>query len=463
MTARGVAGLVVAVSIAGCVRGPNYQRPVVETPAAFRGGESEPAVSLAETSWPDLFDDPLLTRLGSRALEANHDLRIAAERVLQARERYGIAGSELFPTIDLDAGFAAARNSRVGAFGFAPGNTDASYTQAGFRLGWEVDVWGRLRSLEESALAAYIPTEEAGRGVRTTLLADIASAYLTLRALDRELEIAVETRDAAEGSLRLTELRKELGVGTTLDVRQAEQFYRSAMARIAASEREIALAENALNVLVGDMPGAVERGQSISELTGPLEVPAGLPSALLARRPDIREAEQSLIAANADIGVARAQLFPLISLTGFMGAQTTALTDLLTGQARQASMNPLASLPIFNRGRLRSQVRLSEANEREAVARYEQTILEAFREVADALAQHSRTREELREQGLLVQALRESRRLALLRYESGVDNFLQVLDADRSLFASEMVEVRLRRNVLLSVVELYRALGGGWE
>lgn len=456
-------GLLVAV-VAGCSQRPNYQRPVVEIPAMFRGAESDAGPSLADMRWPDLFDDPVLTRLGSRALEANHDVHIAAERVLQAREQYDIAGMDLLPTLGLDAGFVANRNSRVGAFGFADGgDTDASYTQAGFRLGWEADVWGRLRSLEESALAAYLATEEAERGVRTTLVADVIGAYVTLRSFDAEMEIAVLTRDAARDSLRLTELRNELGVGTALDVEQAEQLHRSATARIAASQRRIAQAENGLNLLVGALPGPVERGKTLSELVAPAEVPAGLPSTLIGRRPDIREAEQLLVAANADIGAVRANLFPLISLTGFMGAQTTALTDLLSGSAWQASINPLASLPIFNRGQLQSDVRLSEAREREMVARYEQAVQLGFREVADALAAYRSTNLELEEQGLMIDALGESRRLALLRYEGGVDSFLQVLDADRSLFAAELVEAGLRRDVLLSVVELYRALGGGWE
>jgi multidrug efflux system outer membrane protein len=454
-----------AFSGVSCVRGPEYQAPVIDAPATFRGTAPDPdPVSLADTQWPDLLDDPALTRLGARALGANHDLKAAAERVLQARERLGIAGADRVPEVGLSTGFQVNRNSRVGAFGFTPGaDTDASYTEAGFRVGWELDVWGRLRSIEDSAEAAYLATEEAGRGVRVALLADVASGYVRLRALDQELDIAERTRSAAEESLRLTQIRKDLGLAAALDVRQAEQLLRTATTGVAAAEREIAEVENLLNFLAGGSPGPIERGKSLSELVLPERVPAGLPSTLLVRRPDIREAERRLAAAHADIGAVRAQLFPLISLTGFLGAQTTALTELFTGPARQWTFNPLANVPIFNRGRLRSEVRLNEAVEREAVATYEQTVQRGFREVADAIAVFGKTTEQMNEQRLLVEALRDSRRLAAVRYEGGVDSFLQVLDAERGLFAAELVEARLRRDVLLSVVDLYRALGGGWE
>jgi NodT family efflux transporter outer membrane factor (OMF) lipoprotein len=459
-------GIAVFLLLSGCVLGPNYKRPLLDTPAAFRGDQQTPGEkSLADSKWPELFQDPALTDLVTTALTQNYDMRIAAERVLQARAQFGVTRSDLLPTVDIAGGFSANRNSQVGSIRFLPPgvSTDVSYTQLGFGLGWELDLWGRLRRLKESALAQYLATEEAQHAVTTTVIADTTSAYLTLREFDMELEIAVKTRDVAEDSLRLTRLRQQQGVATALDVYQAEQFFRSATAQIAASERAIAQTENALSILVGRSPSGVARGRKLDELAAPAQVPVGLPSTLLAKRPDIRAAEQTLIAANAQIGAARAMYFPQISLTGFMGGQSRALTDLFTGPARQWNFNPVANLPIFNAGRVRSNVRLTEAVQREATIRYEQSIQTAFREVSDALVGFQKTTEQLEQQDLLVEALRESNRLSLLRYQGGLDSYLQVLDAERNLFVGELVQSRLRRDVLLSIVQLYRSLGGGWQ
>jgi multidrug efflux system outer membrane protein len=455
-----------AIFLTGCVMGPNYQRPKLETPSAFRGADAPTTeISLADTRWSDLFNDPVLTDLISTALQRNYDMRIAAERVLEARAQFGITDSDLFPTLDASGTLAANRNSQIGSVLFLPKgvSTDVSYTQAGFRLGWELDVWGRLRRLKESARAEYLASEEARRGVTTTLVADVTAAYLALRKFDMDLEIARKTRDIAQDNLRLTTLRQQSGAATALDVRQAEQFLRSATAQIAASERLIAQEENALSILLARTPGGIRRGKRLDELVTPAEVPAGLPSMLLARRPDIREAEQRLIAANAQIGAARALYFPQISLTGFMGGQTRALTELFTGPARQWSFSPLASLPIFNAGRVRSNVKLTEAVQREALAQYEKTIQTAFREVSDSLIGYTKTTEQLEQEQLLVNALRESNRLSVVRYQGGLDSYLQVLDAERNLFQGQLVEAELRRDVLQSIVQLYRALGGGWQ
>jgi multidrug efflux system outer membrane protein len=326
-----------------------------------------------------------------------------------------------------------------------------------------LDVWGRVRRLKESELAQYLATEEAQHGVTATVIADTTAAYLTLRELDLELEIAEKTRTVAEDSLRLTRLRQQQGVATGLDVYQAEQFLRSATAQIAASERAIAQSENALSLLSGELPGAVVRGKKLEELVAPAQIPVGLPSSLLEQRPDIRGAEQALIAANAQIGVARAAYFPQISLTGFLGGQSRALTDLFIGPARQWALSPVASLPVFNAGRLRNGVQLTEAVQREAAVRYERSIQTAFREVSDSLIGFQKNAEQQEQQRLLVNALRESNRLSTLRYEGGLDSYLQVLDAERNLFQGELVEARLRRDVLLSFVQVYRSLGGGWR
>jgi multidrug efflux system outer membrane protein len=455
----------ITLFISGCVAGPNYQRPPIEPPATFRGADVEAGeASIADTRWSELFRDPVLSNLISTALRQNYDLQIATERVWEARAALGITDSDLYPSLDINGTFAANRNSQVGSIRFLPQgvNNDVSYTQAGFRIGWELDFWGRLRRLSEAARAEYLSTKEARHGVRTTVVADVTASYLTLRELDRELEVASKTAEIAQDSLRLTTLRQRSGAATGLDVRQAEQFLRSATAQIAASERLIAQQENALSLLLARDPGGVPRGKELDDLLPPVEVQAGLPSSLLERRPDIREAEQRLVSANAQIGAARALYFPQISLTTFIGGQSRALTDLFAGPAKQWNFNPLVNLPVFNTGRVRSNVRLTEAAQREALAKYQKTIQSAFREVSDALIAYHKDTEQLEQQQLLVKALQESSRLSLIRYQGGLDSYLQVLDAERNLFQGQLAAARLRRDMLLSVVELYRALGGGW-
>jgi NodT family efflux transporter outer membrane factor (OMF) lipoprotein len=449
-----------------CTLGRDYKRPAIETPTTYRHAASQTsAASLADVQWFDLFRDDTLTQLVRTALQQNFEIRIAAQRVLQARAAYGITRSDQFPSIDVSAGVTAARSSQTGASrGIPEGvDTDVSYAQAGFSLGWEVDVWGRLRRLSEAARAQYLASEEARHGVITTLIADVSDTYLSLRALDLELAIANRTRDVANNSLKLTEARRATGVANGLDVRQAEQLLFTTTGQIASIEREIAQAENALSLLLGQAPGDVPRGRPLEALEAPPSVPAGLPSALLERRPDIRRAEQDLIAANAQIGAAKAEYFPRISLTGFLGGQSRALTDLLSGPARLATASVGAAAPVFNAGRTRSNVRLAEAIHGEAIVNYQRAIYTAFRDVSDSLAAYTKTTEQRAEQERLVGALTESARLATQRYEGGLDSYLPVLDAQRNLFQGELELARLRQQVLASVVQLYRALGGGWS
>jgi multidrug efflux system outer membrane protein len=451
---------------ASCTLGPDYTRPVVQTPPVYRGATaSAGAESLADLQWFDLFHDPTLTELVKNALEQNFDLRIAAERVLQARAVARIVDADRFPTVDASAAVVGTRVSRVGANTAIPrdADRDVSFTEAGFSLGWELDVWGRLRRLSESARAQYVATEEARRGIVTTLVGDVMETYLALRALDLELEIARRTRDTATDSLRLTETRRDRGIATALDVRQAEQLLFTASGEIAAIEREVAQTENALSLLLGRLPGDVARGRALEAFEAPPSVPAGLPSALLDRRPDIRQAEQELIAANAQIGAAKAEYFPRISLTGFLGLQSRALTDLLTGSASLWTASAGAAAPIFNAGRTGANVRFVEAVQRELVANYQRTIYTAFREVSDALEAHRKTSDQRAQQERLVEALRASTQLSTQRYEGGVDNYLQVLDAQRNLFQGELALARLRQQELAAIVQLYRALGGGWQ
>jgi multidrug efflux system outer membrane protein len=456
--------LVASVLAASCTLGPDYTRPIVQTPSGYRGTSQATPESLADLKWFELFRDDTLTALVAAALKQNFELRIASERVLQARAIYRITHADRFPAVGVSAEATAARASQRGAAPAAPSvDRDVSYIQAGFSVGWELDIWGRLRRLDESARARYLATEEARHGVTTTLVADVTETYLVLRALDLELEIARRTRDAATESLRLTEARRARGAASGLDVRQAEQLLFTATGQIASLEREIAQAENALSLLLGQLPGDVPRGRPLEAFQAPPSVPAGLPSALLERRPDIRQAEQELIAANAQIGVARAEYFPRISLTGFFGAQSRALMDLLTGPAGLATATLGAAAPIFNAGRTRANVRLSEAIQREAVINYQRAIYAAFRDVSDSLAACSKTTEQRGQQERLVEALRESTRLATERYQAGLDSYLPVLDAQRNLFQGELELAGLRQRELASIVQLYRALGGGWS
>jgi NodT family efflux transporter outer membrane factor (OMF) lipoprotein len=447
-----------------CTVGPDYKRPPVELPATHRGATQASAASLADVKWFELFNDDRLTQVVETALKQNFEVRIAAERVLQARAAYGITRADQLPAVDVSGSVTALRNSQVGATqGIPPGvDTSVSYTQFGFSLGWELDVWGRLRRLSEAARAQYLATEEARQAVITTLVADVTDTYLALRALDLELEIATRTRDVAANNLQLIQERRNVGIASGLDVQQAEQLLYTATGQIASLEREIAQAENALSLLLGQAPADMPRGRPLEAFQAPPSVPVGLPSALLERRPDIRQAEQQLIAANAEIGAAKAEYFPRISLTGFFGGQSRALAELLTGPGRIASASLGATAPIFNAGKTRANVRLAEAVKGEAVVNYQRAIYTALRDVADSLAAYVKTSEQRAQQERLVGALRGSARLSTERYQGGLDSYLPVLDAQRNLFEGELQLARLRQQQLSSIVQLYRALGGGW-
>lgn len=465
-TVHSLKAVPLALVLAGCALGPKYQRPPVTVPGEYRGAPAGGAAgSLGQTKWQDLFQDEALKQLIASALADNFDLGIASERVEQARARFRIAGAAQYPLLEAAGQFAATRPSRVGSNPMATPNSnlDVSYTQAGGALSWELDLFGRLRKLKESARAQYLATEEARRGVIVSLVAEVAGDYFTLRERDLEREIATGTRNVAEHSLKLVSLRHERGVATALDVSQAEQLLYTASAQIASTERDIGQAENALNLLTGKLPGDIARGKPVDDFGLPPELPPGLPSTLLERRPDIRQAEQTLIAANAQIGVAKAYYFPQISLTGFLGGQSRALSDLFTGPARFWTITPTAILPIFTAGQVRVGVRLSEAQKREMVIAYQQSVYRAFREVSDALIGYERTREQRREQERLVHASSETARLSHLRYEGGLDSYLQVLDAERSLFQARLGLAQLRLRELLEFVQVYKALGGGWQ
>jgi len=467
MKAR-VSYLLLPLVATGCAVGPNYKRPAVQAPGQYRGAPaSGTAASLADAKWFDLFQDETLKQLVTAALEHNFDLGIASERVLEARARFRISQAAQFPLLGVQGQFTASRPSSVGSnTGVEPGRLlDVSYTQAGVALAWELDFWGRVRRLKESARAQYLATEEGRRGVVVSLIGDVAGGYFTLREGDLELDIAGRTRDIAEQNLKLVQLRHDRGAATGLDVHQAEQFLYTATAQIASTQRDIDQTENALSLLLGRIPGDIARGKTLDQFTFPAEVPPGLPSSLLERRPDIRQAEETLIAANAQIGVAKALYFPQISLSGFVGGQSRALSELFTAPARDWFGGPSAALllPIFNASQIRAGVRLSEAQKREMVLTYQKTIYNAFREVSDALSGYDHTRQQRSQQELLVNALTETTRLSTLRYQGGRDSYLQVLDAERNLFQGQLALARLRLQETLWFVQIYRALGGGWQ
>ena len=458
--------VIAALLTTGCAVGPNYHRPAIQTPPAFRGALDTPNTeSLADAKWPALFNDPQLTALLTTALADNYDVRIAAARILQARAQLGITRSNQFPTVSGTVSDTTQRGSSIGSIIFIPRGTnlDVNYASAGFNLNWELDVWGRLRRLTEAARAQYLATEEGRRAVITTLVGDVTNNYFFLLEADSELAISRRTLEVAQRSLDLTTIRRQGGVATSLDVRQAEQFLYTATAQIAAASRNIEQFENLLSLLAAKNPGPIARSKQLTDFVVPPSVPPGLPSSLLERRPDIRRAEQTLIAANANIGAAKAQYFPQISLTGLLGVQSRALTSIFTRPAENFSITPEAAIPIFNAGRIRNGVRYSEAQQVEALAAYQQSVNTALREVSDALVAYRRTAEQRAQEELLVKALEDTQRLSEIRYRGGIDSYLQVLDAERTLFSGQLDLARLRRDELNSVVNLYRALGGGWQ
>ena len=462
-----LSAVALALALTGCAVGPNYKRPQVSVPDTHRGAieTAQSSASLADTKWDALFGDETLNQLIQTALERNFDVRIAAERVQQARAQLGITRADQFPFVDGQAQFNAVRQSSLGSFRFLPVGTNLSttFTQIGAALSWEVDVWGRLRRLTEAARARYFASEEGRHAITVALISDVSSAYFQLLEFELELEISRKTRETAEDSLRLVQLRRERGAASGLDVRQAEQLVYTAATQIEAVQRGIGQTENLLSLLLGGAPSAQPRGRRLDQVAMPPEIPAGLPSSLLERRPDIRSAEQSLIAANAQIGAARALYFPQISLTGFAGAQSRALTQIAAVPARMYTLAPNLLMPIFRAGQIRNQVRLSESQQRELLAAYEKSIYNGLREVSDALIAYSRIGAQREQQEQLVTALQEAVRLSNLRYKGGLDSYLQVLDAQRNLFAGELGLAQLRLAERLAVVQLYRALGGGWQ
>ena len=459
-----------AIVLAGCTVGPNYRRPAVATPASFRAPEPLPAdqaASLADLKWFEVFKDPELQNLVRTGLAQNYDLRDAVARVQQARASLGITRSNQFPQVSAEGDVDITRLSRDGATplpaAFLP-NQNRNWGEATLgMLSFELDLWGRLRRATEASRANLLAADENRKAVVTTLVSDVATAYFDLRELDFELDISTRTLATRQESLRLTETRRSGGVATILDLRQAEQLVETAAETIPALQQQIEQTENQISLLLGRNPGAVPRGKGLTEQELPPDVPAGLPSALLERRPDIRAAEQNLISANAQIGVAKAAYFPRISLTALLGGQSTQLSNLFSGPNSVYNFVPQISQPIFTAGRLKSNVKLAEAQRDSALVQYERAIQTAFGEVSNALIAHQRVRESRIHQQALAVALEDRKRLSYMRYRGGVDTQLNALDADRDLFQAQLTLAQLNRNEILSVVQLYKALGGGWQ
>ena len=454
----------------GCVLGPDYEQPEVEVPSSFRMQQPGQADehSLADLQWWELFKDTHLQALIHYAQFENKDVRLAAARVREARAQLGVTGADQFPQINGNA--SAQRQQISGAsaqqFGLPGGSQEGPTTnqfKATFDLSFELDLWGKFRRATEAAQAELIEQEWARRTVVLTLVSDIAQAYFELQELDLELEIAKLTLRTREETLELIRLRKMMGQSSTLDIRRAEQEVARAQAVIPDLERQIGQKENQLSILVGKNPDIVIRASGLDDQTFPPDVPAGLPSALLARRPDIQEAEQRLIAANAQIGVAKAAFFPQISLTGNYGSQSLEFSDLFVGTSRIWSFGPSITVPIFQAGRNRANLEMADARHDQAVISYEQAIQQAFREVEDALVGHQKIREIRVAQEELLRVSREAKQLAQLEYLNGQANYLDVLDAQRQLFDVEIAFAQTQRNQLLAVVQVYKAIGGGWN
>jgi multidrug efflux system outer membrane protein len=448
--------------------------PAVMVPARFRGDDAVPRVSvptgtpepsIGDLGWWQIFGDPVLQNLIHTALTRNFDLRVAMLRVETARANVGVARSEQLPQFNASAGLVVNEQSTHNP-DFFPGLLPRTTTFGQVLLNllsFELDIWGRLRHQTRAARAELRASEEDRKAVMTTVVSDVASAYFNLLALDAQLEVDRETLATRQRSLELIRARYEGGLATLLDVRQAEQLVQGAQVLVPDAERQIAQTENALNLLLGNEPGPVQRGASLTKQQQLPAVPPGLPSRLLLRRPDIRAAEQRLASQHEQVYVARAAFLPQISLSGLFGFQSVALNNLISPASRTSQMLPLVTQPVYTGGRLTSQLALARGNEAIALVQYQQTIATALRDVSDALVQYQKVHETRAMLEGLVETLRDRSRLAYLRYNGGVDTLLNALDADRDLFNAQLQLAQSRRDELLSIVQLYKALGGGWQ
>ena len=449
--------------LAGCMVGPNYHRPAVQTPAVYRDLSQNPqsqaqASSYADLPWWQVFQDPQLQELIRTALKQNYDLQIAAERINAARAAVTITRSSLFPQVAGNGTFAGGKEGNF--------QTNYNFLQLTADAAFQLDLFGKLRRATEASRAQLLATEDARQTVILTLVSDVASDYFTLLELDLQLQITHETVKTQEDSVKLTKLRVDHGVATKLDVLQAQQVLDTANAAIPDLERLIAQEENAINILLGNYPQDVQRGLRLIEQPLPPEVPGGLPSTLMERRPDIRQAEQNLVAANAEIGVAKAEFFPQISLTGSGGGsfgRSSAFSSLMSSQLGIWSYGAQVSQPIFTGGALTGNLKYAKSQYQQALLAYRQAIQVAFGEVSDALIGYQKLHEVRLRQEDSVADLQESVRLSNMRYTGGTTTYLEVLDGQRALYNAELTLAQARGSEYQSLVQLYRSLGGGWQ
>jgi outer membrane protein, multidrug efflux system len=455
--------LTAVLLFAGCAVGPNYRRPIVNVPTDYRGaGPTQPAtaVSLGNEDWWEVYQDPVLVQLIHTALQQNYDVRIAATRVLEAQAQLGITRSNQFPSASVGADVFSQKNARVTNL-FPAYEVNAGQLNLG--VIWNLDFWGKYRRETEAARAQMLASEWGQRAVMSSLVANVATAYFQLRAIDSELDIANRTLGSRQQSLQLTNVLASHGSASDLDVSQSEQLVYAASEAIPDLERQIEQQENLLSILLGENPGAIPRGRAITAQPVPESVPAGLPSELLERRPDIRQAEQAMVAANAQVGVAKASFFPSFSLTGIGGFESNALNQFVNAPSQTWYGALSVTQPVFEAGALRSQLRLSRAQYQEEVLAYQQTVQNALEQVSNALVAYQKDREFRGQQELLTRAAERSDQLSMLLYQHGGASYLQVLTNDTNYFSAELNLVQAQLNERLSLVQLYQALGGGWR
>ena len=460
---RVLAYLASGLLLAGCMVGPDYKRPPVEAPGVYRGDSQSPLGSsepLGDEKWWEVFQDPVLQQLIRTAIEQNYDVRIAASRVLQAQAQLGITRANQFPTVSAGAEGISQRNPKISS-GFPSYEEHAGAVD--LAVVWNLDFWGKYRRQTEAARASLLASQWGHSAILSTVVSSVASAYFTLRELDLALDVSKKTLAARQDSLRLTSVLAKSGSASALDVRQSEQLVYTAAETIPDLERQIALQENSLSILLGRNPGPIPRGRELTEQPNPPAIPVGLPSELLERRPDIREAEETLVAANAEIGVAKAALFPSISLTGTVGYESFALNNLFTQQQRMWNGAASITQPVFAGGALRAGMRLAEAQEQEMLLDYRQTIMNAFQEVSNSLIAYQKGREFREQQELLTVAAKDADRLSKILYEHGGASYLQVLISENNDLSAELNLAQAQLNERLALVQLYNALGGGWQ
>jgi outer membrane protein, multidrug efflux system len=455
-------GFLFLALLAGCAVGPDYKRPDVQTPDGFRFAERQTTNSLGDLPWWQVFKDPILQGLIGTALTNNYDLKQAVARVEQARNQAAVANSAFFPQIGYGGDIGRGRNSLYNSPAALDGHTDSS-AQLTLNAAWEIDIWGRIRRSSEAARAQYLATDEARRGVMITLVGDIATAYFQLLQLDQQLEIQRAATNAYAGSYRIFNDRLTNGVASKLETDRAAAALANAAALIPQLELQIATTENQLNILLGRSPGSIARNSLTNQPQLAPEIPAGLPSELLRRRPDVLASEQLLIAANANIGVSVANFFPQIGLTTFLGRASPELSAFTGGAGNLWDLGGTLSGPVFQGGALRAQYRASKAKFDEAKAAYQQSVLTAFKEVSDALITRQKLDEEYVYEGLAAVALASSVDLATQRYLNGKSSYFEVLQAQQELYPTQQQQVQTQVGELLAVVQLYKALGGGWQ